>query len=142
MGQPRFRVRSGLNYVVIPEVGRVVAGQILVGGEYLRHCPNLLERLLDAGAAPVVVAPPEPAPAPPVPKPVVPAVVVPDLEAAKDFAVETPEVVEPHTNAEPEIDDEPDQQAVPELKPTAEAGTDGAESAKMEKRAKARRRRG
>lgn len=135
MAKPRFHKRPDLDYVVIPEVGRVVPGQILEGGEFSRYCPSLLERLPD-GAIPTSA---------PVNRPIEDKrVTVTEKHVTIEDGKGSKVVVGPE-----EIDlegqaimtpDPPEPQ--PSAAETSAPGTADAESAKLQKRAEARRKKG
>ena len=44
----RFRVRPGLNEIVLPEVGRIRSGVLLEGEHYAKFCPQYLVEILDS----------------------------------------------------------------------------------------------
>jgi hypothetical protein len=135
----RFRKRADKDLVFLPGVGRVAPGQILEGPEFKQFCPELLERIEDPGDNGAAKAPespvkaaeeikepepprePEVAPEPP-PAPVGPSVV----ESPEDF-----EEPEPVGAVEEQSD----------LSESAESETAGQTSAKMKRRAAARRKR-
>jgi hypothetical protein len=119
----RFRKRTDRGIVILPGIGRVTDSQILVGDQFRKFCPDLLEEIPDepALAVPAPVAKPLP---PPPPAPVPPPPVV------------EPEPVKPMQiiSDEPEVTSED----IPPSRPS-ETGKDSAD--KLEKRATARRKR-
>jgi hypothetical protein len=122
---PRFRKRADLHYVVLPEVGRVVPGQILEGGEFARFCPHLLERILEA-----------PAPSPPMPKNGA-------IAGGRVIVTESHVTIEDGQGGSVMLSAD-GVQVVPAAEPVVSTGdaTVPDESAKLLKRAEARRKRG
>jgi len=59
----RFRMRPGLNEVVLPGGGKILSGTLLEGDQYARWCPQFLMELLDsrpvAESAPLLTEPVE-----------------------------------------------------------------------------------
>lgn len=56
----RYKVRPNVGVLVLPEIGKVEPGAILVGAKFARYAPQFLELMLEGASAPIdvsVVAP-------------------------------------------------------------------------------------